>query len=166
MLVSYYITEMDHTYAINQDEENNETLWDHTYAKNLGVANNAISGPGKSEEEGMSGESGEVEVKVPRRRVPDLFLDEKTFILLQKSEKATYKQIVRKWTEKFKRKPPTRDTMYKMISTARTKSSIDSRKYKSGRKRSVRTPEIIEEILILYYNKVFPDKSDIFIYST
>ena len=23
MLVSYYITEMDHTYAINQDEENN-----------------------------------------------------------------------------------------------------------------------------------------------
>ena len=85
---------MDHTYAINQDEENNETPWDHTYAKNLGVANNAISGPGKSEEEGMSGESDEVEVKVPGRRVPDLSLDEKTFILLQKSEKATYKQMV------------------------------------------------------------------------
>ena len=42
----------------------------------------------------MSGESDEVEVKVPGRRVPDLSLDEKTFILLQKSEKATYKQMV------------------------------------------------------------------------
>ena len=43
MLVSYYITEMDHT----------------------------IPGPGKSEEEGMSGESDEVEVKDLGRRVPD-----------------------------------------------------------------------------------------------
>ena len=98
MLVSYYITEMDHTYAINQFEENNEILCDHTYSKNLGQANNAIPGPGKSEEEGMSGERDEVEVKDPGKRVLDLFLDEKTFILLQKSEKATYKQIARKWT--------------------------------------------------------------------
>ena len=118
MLVSYYITEMDHTYAINQyeenneisqypwdhtyainqDEENSEILCDHTYAKNLGQANNAIPGPGKSEEEGMSGERDEVEVKDPGKRVLDLFLDEKTFILMQKSEKATYKQIARKWT--------------------------------------------------------------------
>ena len=35
--MSYYITEMDHTYAINQYEENNEISqypWDHTYAIN------------------------------------------------------------------------------------------------------------------------------------
>ena len=62
----------------------------------------------------------EVEARDPRgeRRSagsPDLTEDQKAFLLAQKSLKATYKEIVKRWSEKFSRKPPSRSSLKKNV---------------------------------------------------
>ena len=74
----------------------------------------------------------------------DLSLDMKTFLVVNKS--LSYKEVVKLWNKRFKRAAPTRRTVDRVLKKAREENSVQSRKFKSGRKRTVRTPEIIEEI--------------------
>ena len=76
----------------------------------------------------------------------DLTLDQKTFLITQKSLKATYKDIVRRWPDRFTREPPTMRTVFRVLKRAREENSIKSRKCNSGRKRTVRTKAMIEEV--------------------
>ena len=74
----------------------------------------------------------------------DLSLDMKTFLVVNKS--LSYKEVVKLWNKRFERAAPTRRTVDRVLKKAREENSVQSRKFKSGRKRTVRTPEIINEI--------------------
>ena len=104
----------------------------------------------EGEEEGMAEEEGMVEECEDQeaggeRRSTDLTLDQKTFLIMQKSSKATHNDIVRRWSDRFTRKPPSRRTVWRVLKRARVDNSIKSRKCNSGRKRTVRTKAMIEE---------------------
>ena len=115
---------------------------DHVYSGIPDVENNDIPGSGNSEGEGVTipdpgGERRTVEKT-------ELSLDMKTFLVANKS--LPYKEVVKMWNKRFKRAAPTRRTVDRVRKKAREENSVQSRKFKSGRKRTVRTPEIIEEI--------------------
>ena len=59
----------------------------------------------EAEEEGM-GEECEDQEAGGERRSTDLTLDPKSFLIMQKSLKATHNDIVRRWSDRFTRKPP------------------------------------------------------------
>ena len=65
---------------------------------------------------------------------------------MQKSLNTKYPDIVQRWSARFTRRPPSRSTVKKILKRAREENSIQSRKHNSGRKRTVRTPAIIEEV--------------------
>ena len=67
-------------------------------------------------EEGRTRDLEEVEAQDPgseRSSVvrPELTPDQKTFLIIQKSEEASYEDILRKWSVAFKRTPPSRCTV-------------------------------------------------------
>ena len=107
------------------------------------------------EEEERLEEEEEVEVEVEVEAIDsgsewrssaDLTLDQKTFLIMQKSLNTKYPDIVQRWSARFTRRPPSRSTVKKILKRAREENSIQSRKHNSGRKRTVRTPAIIEEV--------------------
>ena len=102
----------------------------------------------EGEEEGMVEELEAQDPGVERRSAgqTDLTLDQKTFLITQKSLKATYKDIVRRWPDRFTREPPNRSTLSRVLNRAREENSIISRKCYSGRKRTVRTKAMVEEV--------------------
>ena len=70
----------------------------------------------EDEEEGRTRDLEEVEAQDPgseRSSVvrPELTPDQKTFLIIQKSEEASYEDILRKWSVAFKRTPPSRCTV-------------------------------------------------------
>ena len=50
---------------------------------------------------------------------PDLTEDQKTFLLVQKSLNATYKDMVRRWPDRFTREPPFSFTVLRILKRAR-----------------------------------------------
>ena len=111
----------------------------------------------EDEEEGRTRDCEEVEAQDPgsesgsvgkltHSRPSELTPDQKTFLILQKSEGASHKEIVKKWSVAFTRDPPSRRTVERVVKRAREENSILSRKYKRGRKRSVRSKAMIEEV--------------------
>ena len=111
----------------------------------------------EDEEEGRTRDCEEVEAQDPgsesgsvgklnHSRPSELTPDQKTFLILQKSEGASHKEIVKKWSVAFTRDPPSRRTVERVVKRAREENSILPRKYKHGRKRSVRSKAMIEEV--------------------
>ena len=82
----------------------------------------------------------EVEARDPRgeRRSagsPDLTEDQKTFLLVQKSVNATYKEIVKRWTDRFSRKPPSRSSVKRNLKRAREENTIKTKNHNSGQRK-------------------------------
>ena len=84
----------------------------------------------EGEEEGMVEELEAQDPGVERRSAgqTDLTLDQKTFLITQKSLKATYKDIVRRWPDRFTREPPNRSTLSRVLNRAREENSADTKK--------------------------------------
>ena len=105
----------------------------------------------EGEREGRSRDCEEVEAQDPGTErtssgKPELTSDQKTFIIMKRSEGASMKEILRKWSTVFKRAPPSISTVKRVIKRAREENSILSRKFKCGRKRSVRSEAMIEAV--------------------
>ena len=105
----------------------------------------------EGEREGRSRDCEEVEAQEPgteRSSVvkPELTSDQKTFLITQKSRGARLKDILSKWSTTFKRAPPSARTVGRILKREREENSILSRKFNCGRKRSVRTKEMIEQV--------------------
>lgn len=75
--------------------------------------------------------------------VPDLTTDQKAFLLLHRT--SPVKNMNKKWSEKFQRKPPHRNTIRRVIQRVTEENSISSRKDRSGRQRTVRTVAAIQD---------------------
>ena len=106
---------------------------------------------GVTEEEEMTKKCQEVEAQDLRSertssRKPNLTLDQRTFLLMQKNMNATHKEIVKRWSARFTRKPPDRRTVGRILKRARDENSIKSRSCNSGRKRTIRTQAFMEEV--------------------
>ena len=95
----------------------------------------------EDEEEGRTRDCEEVEAQDPgsesgsvgklnHSRPSELTPDQKTFLILQKSEGASHKEIVKKWSVAFTRDPPSRRTVERVVKRAREENSSLSRKYK------------------------------------
>ena len=88
---------------------------------------------------------GQIKEKPSQAAVPDLNQDQKAFLLLHHT--SSVKEIKEKWVEKFQREPPHRNTIRRIIKRATEENSIMSRKYRSGRRRSMRTDAAIQAVL-------------------
>ena len=74
-------------------------------------------------------------------------MKQKTFIITKRAAGVSIKEIQEQWKSHFERTPPERMTIYRIYQKATSANSIESKKCNSGRKRTVRTKEVIEEIL-------------------
>ena len=97
-------------------------------------------GDEECEEEGMVEEGEEVEAQDPRgeRRsagIPNLTKDQKIFLIMQKSVNATYKEIVKRWTDRFSRKPPSRSSVKRNLKRAREENTIKTKNHNSGQRK-------------------------------
>ena len=101
------------------------------------------------EEEGMTEECEEeveaLESGSDRRSSgkTDLTLDQKTFLIIQKSVNAKYPYIVKAWSARFTRRPPARSTVKRVLKRAREDNSIQSRKSKSGSQPVINLTRIV-----------------------
>ena len=68
-------------------------------------------------------------VEKPRKaaQVPDLTTDQKAFILIHRT--SPVKVIIKKWSEKFQREPPHRNTIRNIIKRFTEEHSIISRSF-------------------------------------
>ena len=76
----------------------------------------------------------------------DITLKQKTFIITKRAAGVSIKEIQEQWKSHFKRTSPEHMTIYRIYQKATSANSIESKKCNSGRKRTVRTKEVIEEI--------------------
>ena len=100
---------------------------DHNYAKIPDGENNEIP----SEEEDLGGSTSH----------SDLTPDQITFVV---SNCLPYKDLMRQWTKIFNRAPPSCRTVDRHRKDFRETGSIKNRR--TGKKPSVRTPEMIAEV--------------------
>ena len=122
---------------------------DHNYcAKIPDEENNEVPG----EEEEMTGESqdGQVPDLGGLTSHSDLTPDQIAFVV---TKSLKYKDLKRQWTKVFKRAPPSRCTVDRHRRRFRETNSIKNRR--TGRKPSVRTPEMIAEV-----KRVLEEESD------
>ena len=122
---------------------------DHNYcAKIPDGENNEVPG----EEEEMTGESqdGQVPDLGGLTSHSDLTPDQIAFVV---NKSLKYKDLKRQWTKVFKRAPPSRCTVDRHRRRFRETNSIKNRR--TGRKPSVRTPEMIAEV-----KRVLEEESD------
>ena len=122
---------------------------DHNYcAKIPDEENNEVPG----EEEGMTGESqdGQVPDLGGLTSHSDLTPDQIAFVV---TKSLKYKDLKRQWTKVFKRAPPSRCTVDRHRRRFRETNSIKN--CRTGRKPSVRTPEMIAEV-----KRVLEEESD------
>ena len=73
-------------------------------------------------------------------------MKQKTFIITKRAAGVSIKEIQEQWKSHFERTPPKHLTIYRIYQKATSANSIESKKCNSGRKRTVRTKEVIEEI--------------------
>ena len=122
---------------------------DHNYcAKIPDGENNEVPG----EEEEMTGESqdGQVPDLGGLTSYSDLTPNQIAFVV---NKSLKYKDLKRQWTKVFKRAPPSRRTVDRHRRRFRETNSIKNRR--TGRKPSVRTPEMIAEV-----KRVLEEESD------
>ena len=100
---------------------------DHNYAKIPDGENNEIP----SEKEDLGGLTSH----------SDLTPDQIAFVV---NKSLKYKDLKRQWTKVFKRAPPSRCTVDRHRERFRVTGSIKNRR--TGKKPSVRTPEMIAEV--------------------
>ena len=73
-------------------------------------------------------------------------MKQKTFIITKRAAGVPIKEIQEQWKSHFERTPPECRTIIRIYQKAISENSIESKKCNSGRKRTVRTKEVIEEI--------------------
>ena len=73
----------------------------------------------------------------------DITLKQKTFIITKRAAGVPIKEIQEQWKSHFERTPPECRTIIRIYQKAISENSIESKKCNSGRKRTVRTKEII-----------------------
>ena len=76
----------------------------------------------------------------------DITLKQKTFIITKRAAGVPIKEIQEQWKSHFERTPPECRTIIRIYQKAISENSIESKKCNSGRKRTVRTKEIIAEV--------------------
>ena len=73
-------------------------------------------------------------------------MKQKTFIITKRAAGVSIKEIQEQWKSHFKRTSPEHMTIYRIYQKATSANIIESKKRNFGRKRTVRTKEVIEEI--------------------
>ena len=137
---------MDHNYAKKPiDIENDQHFMSgESEVEEIIGEDREVQDPGREAQEGSAEEAGNVSAAptMVTTRNTDLTSDQKTFLIMQKG--ASHKELQERWKQTFSRNPPSRNTVFRILRRAREENSIQSRKFKTGRKRSVVTKEIIQ----------------------
>ena len=65
---------------------------------------------------------------------------------MKRAAGVSFKEIQEEWKKLFSRCPPNRATIFRIYEKAISTNSIENQRHNSGRKRTVRTKEIIAEV--------------------